>query len=206
MKECRKCLNIKPFDFFNKRSNTKDGLAYECRECSKKRGKKYYINNEEKIKKYQKEYYINNENFIKNRTKKYRELNIDKIKLYENIRREGRKEYLNNYFKQRREIDILFRLSSNLRNRTRKFLKNKSKPSKDIIGIEVDELKKYIESKFITGMTWDNYGDWHIDHIVPLSSAKNEDELIMLCHYTNLQPLYAKDNIIKSNKLNYAVT
>ena len=50
-------------------------------------------------------------------------------------------------------------------------------------------------------MSWDNYGKWHIDHIIPLSSAKTEQDILKLCHYTNLQPLWAKGNIIKSNKI-----
>jgi hypothetical protein len=50
-------------------------------------------------------------------------------------------------------------------------------------------------------MSWDNYGEWHIDHIIPLSFAKNEDEIMKLCHYTNLQPLNGIDNIRKSNKI-----
>jgi hypothetical protein len=64
-------------------------------------------------------------------------------------------------------------------------------------------LKKYIESKFKEGMSWDNYGvyGWHLDHIIPLSSAKNEEELKSLCHYTNLQPLWAFDNLSKFNKI-----
>jgi hypothetical protein len=50
-------------------------------------------------------------------------------------------------------------------------------------------------------MSWDNYGKWHIDHIIPLSSANNEDEVYKLCHHTNLQPLWAEDNLKKSNKI-----
>ena len=50
-------------------------------------------------------------------------------------------------------------------------------------------------------MTWDNYGQWHIDHIIPLSSAKTEMEIYELCKYTNLQPLWAVDNLRKNNKL-----
>ena len=61
-------------------------------------------------------------------------------------------------------------------------------------------LKEHLESQFIDGMGWDNRVEWHIDHIIPLSSAKTEDELYRLCHYTNLQPLWAEDNLKKGNK------
>ena len=206
MKTCKKCLVEKPIVDFNKRSDSKDGLSHECRYCSKLRGKNYYKINEDKLKKYQENFYLKNSEHIKNRVKSYREENIEKIRDYDRKRRENRKDYLNVYFKKRRENDVLFRLSSYLRNRTRKFLSNRSKPTKEIIGIELGELRLYLESLFCEGMSWDNYGTWHIDHIIPLSSAKSEDELLKLCHYTNLQPLFAKDNIIKSNKIYYGIT
>lgn len=217
MKICKKCLINKELSEFNKKSDSKDGFSYSCRECSKVLGKEYYINNNNKMsqikyiivtkfKKYQKEYYENNNQYILNRVKNYRQENIDSIREYDNLRREGRKDYLNEYTKIRRQNDVLFRLSCNLRSRTRKFLKNKSKSTKEIIGLEPNELKLYLESRFVEGMNWDNYGYWHIDHIIPLSSAKNENELMKLCHYTNLQPLFAKDNIIKSNKIYNGIT
>jgi hypothetical protein len=64
-------------------------------------------------------------------------------------------------------------------------------------------LKKYLEDKFSEGMTWDNKGfyGWHIDHIIPLSSAKNEEDIIRLSNYTNLQPLWGKDNMKKGNRV-----
>jgi len=59
----------------------------------------------------------------------------------------------------------------------------------------------YIEKQFTKGMSWKNHGEWHIDHIIPLSSAKTEKELYELCHYTNLQPLWKTDNLSKNNKI-----
>lgn len=70
----------------------------------------------------------------------------------------------------------------------------------EILGIGWEGLKVYIENKFVDGMTWDNYGLWEYDHIIPISSAKNEEELIKLNHYTNFQPLWKEDNRSKSNK------
>lgn len=72
----------------------------------------------------------------------------------------------------------------------------------EVVGLTPTELVSYLESKFLDGMTWENYGlqGWHIDHKIPLSSAKDEEELYKLCHYTNLQPLWSEDNLRKSNK------
>jgi hypothetical protein len=68
------------------------------------------------------------------------------------------------------------------------------------IGLDRSEFKKYIESLFSDGMTWDNYGEWHIDHIKPLCTAKTVDEVIKLTHYTNLQPMWWFDNLKKGKK------
>ena len=113
------------------------------------------------------------------------------------------------YHKEKRQTDILFKIADNLRSRIRGFI-NCGKVSKNnktfqLIGCSPNVVKVYLESKFDEKMDWSNYGlhGWHIDHIVPLSSAKTEEDLYKLCHYTNLQPLWAKDNWSKSNKLDY---
>lgn len=72
-----------------------------------------------------------------------------------------------------------------------------------ILGAEFDVVKKHIESMFKDGMSWSNHGKWHIDHIIPVASAKNEEELLLLNHYTNLRPLWAIDNLRKGAKTNY---
>jgi hypothetical protein len=72
---------------------------------------------------------------------------------------------------------------------------------KEYLGADPTLVKEYIKKQFQPGMTWDNHGKWHIDHIIPLSSAKNEQELKQLFHYTNLQPLWKLDNLKKGDKL-----
>lgn len=78
---------------------------------------------------------------------------------------------------------------------------NKNNKTFDIVGIKPDELRLYIENKFTKGMTWDNYGKWHIDHIIPLDYGETIDEIYKLCYYTNLQPLWGEDNLKKGKKL-----
>ena len=71
----------------------------------------------------------------------------------------------------------------------------------EIVGLDYEEFKTYISNKFTENMNWDNYGDWHLDHIIPLCEAKTEEEPFKLNHYTNLQPLWAEDNLKKNRKL-----
>jgi hypothetical protein len=79
----------------------------------------------------------------------------------------------------------------------------KDRKTFDIIGCTPQFLKEHLENQFVGDMNWNNHGlfGWHIDHIIPLSSAKTEEELYKLCHYSNLQPLWAEDNLKKSNKI-----
>jgi hypothetical protein len=94
-----------------------------------------------------------------------------------------------------------------MRSRTSTFIKLKKHQKEDvtfkIIGCTPNELKQYIESLFLEGMSWDNYGPfgWHIDHIIPLSSANTIDEIYKLCHYSNLQPLWSIDNLRKGSRI-----
>lgn len=109
------------------------------------------------------------------------------------------------YHKTRPLIDERFRLARNLRKRLRSALKDNFKTGSAVedLGCSIEDFKIYLESKFKDGMSWDNYGreGWHIDHIEPLSKfdLTNQQELKRACHYTNLQPMWWKDNLRKSN-------
>jgi hypothetical protein len=78
----------------------------------------------------------------------------------------------------------------------------KSKKTSEILGCTFEDFKIYLESKFDENMNWENQGTyWHLDHIIPISSAQTEQEVYKLNHYTNFQPLYWLDNLKKSNKI-----
>jgi len=108
------------------------------------------------------------------------------------------------YCNERRKVDINFRLKRYLRSRLYSATKHGylAGSAIDNLGCSIFDFKIYLTSKFISGMTWDNYGEWHIDHIKPLSSfnLSNPEEIKLACHYTNLQPLWAKDNLSKGNR------
>ena len=120
--------------------------------------------------------------------------------------REHINAYNRKYENNRKKIDPKFKLLKNLRKRIWKALKKsqKSYSTMKLTGISLDELKKHIESKFQDGMSWDNYGVWHIDHIIPCAQFDLSDpEQQKICfHYTNLQPMWAKDNMRKGARLN----
>lgn len=209
MKKCSKCNIEKELSEFNKSKLYSDGKRCECRECQKILSSIYRIKNRDKINESARIQYQINPEIQKKRDVKWKEKNpenykssnLKKSKIWEEKNKDKRREYKNNYSTQRLKTDILFKLKRNVRIRINKFLKNKKNNSSDIVGCSYLYLKEYLEKQFNSDMSWDNYGDWHIDHIIPLSSTKTEEDIYKLCHYTNLQPLLAEDNLKKSNKI-----
>ena len=109
-------------------------------------------------------------------------------------------------WKRRWENDEVFAMKVRLRNLIRNSFRKQGYSkfelkTENIIGMNYNDFKEYMESMFLEGMNWENRGEWHIDHIIPLSSAKSKEELVKLCHYTNLQPLWGEDNIKKGDKI-----
>lgn len=182
-KYCYDCCQILDKSCFVKLRIAKDGLNTTCKECRKKKSSGYYSDNKEKI--YEK-----------------KKVWLEKNKAH------VRKRY-NNYVKNRMSNDYMFKLCIRLRQRLQQFLKIREGSGKvntrtiDMIGCSVNELKVHLENQFTEGMCWENYGNkgWHIDHIIPLSSAKTKEEAIALNNYKNLQPLWAVDNLKKGKKL-----
>lgn len=116
------------------------------------------------------------------------------------------KAAINIRINNRYHSDFNFKLSDILRSRLNKAIKNNQKAGSAVadLGCSIEELKIHLESQFQEGMSWGNYGlkGWHIDHIKPLASfdLTKEEELKEACHYTNLQPLWAEDNLSKGAK------
>lgn len=167
-----------------------------CKECQKFDRKCNYYKNYDKIQKQVKKYDKKNKRQLKKRINKYQKSEHGKLTI-KLLRKEN--------FKKRYYNDPLFKLANLIRCRLRHFLKlknlNKKYKMSQYLGCTLGELKKHLESQFKKGMTWENQGKWHIDHIIPLASAKTEKEIYKLCHYSNLQPLWARDNIKKNDKI-----
>ena len=184
--------------------------------------KNYYEDNKEKIIIKSKAYAKDNKDKIFSYKKAYREVNKEKLKIvkktYYKTNKNKIKVYKSNYYQinkdkinfrsnNRRKTDLQYKLSCNLRNRLKEAVKNNQKAGSAVrdLGCSIEELKQHLESKFQTGMSWDNWtlDGWHIDHIKPLASFDLTDrkQLLEACHYTNLQPLWAKDNLSKGDSV-----
>ena len=209
MKTCSKCKIEKPLTEFYKKGNTKDGLHSECKSCIKERSMNYYYHNQEAVIERQKKYREANREALTEQQQKYyqenKEAKLEQSKRYWQDNKEAILERKYRYNKKRKEADPLFKLRHNLGCRTSMAFKRKrwvkNTKTQDMLGANYETVFNHIASRFKKGMSWDNLGEWHIDHIIPLASANTEKEMIDLCHYTNLQPLWGKENISKGNKI-----
>jgi hypothetical protein len=171
MKRCYKCGIEKLESEFRKDSSKSSGLQSKCRICDNQRTK---------------------ENF--------------KRKRKENPEFKKRVNRNSEIGRQKRElIDPVFKLKRKMRSSLRGAFKrmgySKNTLSQEILGADWEIVKEHFESLFTEGMTWENMGKWHIDHKIPLSTATSEQEIKTLCNYKNLQPLWEKDNLEKSDKI-----
>jgi hypothetical protein len=204
MKYCSKCKLDKDVADFPKKSNQPDGLSRWCRQCKSEADRALYLRNRERRKKQAASYYENNRAEILSARSANKELNAKKLKEWQLKNKEHIRAYANQYSKRKLKEDPIYLLKRRLRNRLGDILRNrgwkKSSSLTESIGCTYEVLKSHIESLFKLGMSWDNYGEWEIDHSIPLASAKTPEEILKLNHYTNLQPMWAKENRIKGSK------
>jgi len=214
-KICKKCKSKDSYDNFRKNNPDKMreyGKKYydKNRDLIVEKNTDYYINNKDIILEKKKNYHLNNKEYILNQKKEYYNLNKEmKSKYNKTYYLENRDKIVEKsveYKKLRMKNDVLYRFNHIVRGLiSSSFYRKKVKKdikTEHILGCSFDEFKLYIESKFETWMNWDNRGlyngelnfGWDLDHIIPISSAKTEEEILILNHYTNFQPLCSYTN------------
>lgn len=201
-KYCYKCQEIKSLRNFSKDSSRTDGYTNSCKLCRQKMDKIYYRKHTDERALY---YQNNKETILKKKTvfyKKHQKRLLKEATAYNKTHRGEKTTYMRN----KRKMDIRFRLGCLARTRIWYALmgNKKSLSTMFLIGCEIDYLMYYLQCKFKKGMTWDNYGrnGWVVDHIKPCASfdLSKPEEQQKCFHYTNLQPLWAKENHKKLSK------
>lgn len=223
MKLCKVCNVEKDISEFPKHRKYKDGLYSSCKSCKNQSSKIYYLENKDKVIENVKVYRENNldkvkysmkKNYEKNREslleykKEYHRKHKDKYQSMNKIYQIENKDRINfmkkEYISNKRKNDNLFKLKESISGLIRYSIKHrgyyKKSRTEEILGCTIEEFKNYLESLFLDSMSWENYGEWHLDHIIPVSWAEGEDEVIKLNNYKNFQPLWAKDNLSKGNR------
>ncbi len=172
MKTCSKCKISKEPSQYYANWRMRDGLASQCSKCHNS-----YPRNRERSNAYM---------------KAWCDKNREKVRAYHNA-----------YIKNRSKTDIQYKLGRSLRSRLWNSMQgtgiSKRGSAVKLLGCSLTVFKEHLESLFLPGMTWDNHGEWHIDHIKPLTAfdLTDTEQLKIVCHYTNMQPLWASDNISK---------
>lgn len=160
-----------------------------------------------------KRYYKKNKNVLSNYYKEWREDNIDELKIYSQQWNKDNKEHINkykrDYERKRRAEDPKYRLGIRTRTAVWQLLKErgvrKTNKTFALLGYSIEELMNHLEKQFTEGMTWDNYGEWHVDHRIPMAKfnfTSTDDHEFKLCwSLDNLQPLWELDNLSKGTKI-----
>ena len=165
----------------------------------------YTTENIEKVKQAIKEYYKANKEYYKEYKKANKEYNKEYYKEYNKEYKKANKECVKEYKKHRRKTVPLYKFTKNARSTIYRDIKNEgysvNTKAYRLLGCCYEEYRSHIEQQFSTGMTWDNYGEWQYDHIIPLSFSESEEEIILLFHHSNVQPLWSIDNQAKHGKL-----
>jgi hypothetical protein len=195
MKTCNRCKVELLGTQFSKDAHKHDGLSTICKSCKSEYRKKYYADNAADARNYSRQWYRNNPDKAKKAAKLWRAQNGDKI------RRMKRKNHAKNY-----HSNINYRLSHIMRANFRAVLEDIKSPKNSgtfsSLGYTPEQLRIRIEMNFCDGMVWENYGEWEIDHKVPISRmlARGEKRPEVINALSNLQPMWKRDNRIKGNR------
>ncbi len=219
MKQCKSCLAVLPLDSFTSDSQKSDGKCSYCRTCKRRksneqaaghrdhnreRSRRWYQDNQEHAREYRsrpefKRYRSKYMKVFWEMNPQYRERYFAKNK--DHIRATRRKNEA-----KRLASDLNFRLGKALRSRLRSAIVGNCRGGSAVrhLGCSIAKLRDYLEERFQVGMTWANWGKrgWHIDHIKPLVSfdLSDPEQFMRAAHYTNLQPLWARDNQSKDSR------
>jgi polyribonucleotide nucleotidyltransferase len=200
-KICKKCNEDKILSEFKPKKQCVDGYENICKECDKKYQKEYREKNKDKIKNQRKRHYSENKAKIKEKSKNYYYDNIDVVKeRISNYKKENKdkiNEYNRNYMNKNKHV----RVWRNLIYKTiEKLGTKKENHTIDELGYSALDLKNHIKSLFTDGMSWDNHGEWHVDHIKPISKFNEKTPIKEVNALNNLQPLWGPDNLKKGSK------
>ena len=212
-KRCCKCKQLQPLTCFGKLSSSKDGHRYDCNTCRrdyrnstkdhiKRKNQMYYDENKVELLEKHRQRWTEKKDMYNEQRKQYRQ----RPKVKEHIQMKN-KEYLEiqkQKIKDKRENDLNFRIGEVLRSKIHKMVKGSTTSYANLIGCDHYWLKAWIEYRWQSGMSWENFGSyWQIDHILPITAfdfSKSRDQKTCF-HWTNLQPLSSQENRSKSNKL-----
>lgn len=208
------CCGIKKNESEFKKYITKTGkesIRKQCIECIKRKDRERYVKRKEQMIDYRKNHKDYFKEYHKNYYIKYKDKNHELLKEKSKNYYYNHKEERKQYEKTKRKNDKLYRLKCNIRNvingSFRRIGIKKKKKTEEILECSIEKFIKYLYKTFENnyGYKYDGIEPVHIDHIKPLKYAKNEDEVIKYCHYTNLQLLKAEDNLMKNSKINYKI-
>jgi hypothetical protein len=199
-KTCKQCSQT-----FHANRKDKVFCTFECKQqyC----GSVWRSRNKEKAQEASRAYHkdIKNSQRLKDQSKQYRLENADRLKQKKKEwQEEFKRKHGVSHATFRRQNSLNERIKHNIRVRINKAIKgiNKAGSAVEELGCSIEEFKIYIQNRLSPGMSWDNYGEWHIDHITPLNSFDLTDpkQFKIACHHTNLSPLWAEDNLMKGHK------
>jgi hypothetical protein len=212
-KFCKKCERELPLTMFYKDKTTKSGYAFYCKDCKLKQAKEYQQIHKEEKKAYKKKYWEENKHRFVEQRKQYREEHREDMKRWhqQNYAKNRDKIIADGYEhkKKRLKTDPIYKYKEQIRHFVWLGFHRKGfqKPAttEQIVGCTAEELKVYLNETFYKnyGYEYDGTDKVHIDHITPLATAKTQEDVTRLFHYTNLQLLKAEHNQMKSDRLDF---